>query len=423
MTLLADLAAEVHDYRGRRYPVANWPEFRERDVPHMKGYLGFHTFTTLGRHPLRYADARAKCKIAGVEYAAMSELELRSPYIDACNGEKRAAKWGGPDEDGLAEISGLEIPHYCKGGQPVTPVVGFDMDHSYWQFVSHFSTQVEYRPTSGAWAGVGAPWRDLETLYPLKMMRSAICTASWRNKTATWAHEGEEHQTRSPYYQPQAWRLLSDILMSWAQETVALFDPWAIVVDCVVLEPEKVEDYQDFLADRWGATAHLERSWEPGKAWQWPLAKSRQDNLRPIGDLIRQRLAWTLTDQGPTDAPLLAERVGDELVLTPQDPEPEPPPAPWQAKRGLSRWELLHIELPEHKEHEPHLSKRHPRCAQADPTGTVQIWVLSERGPPRQISVAEACEITAGRPPVVFDDDDDDWMPPAPKRKKAKALA
>ena len=381
MSLLLDIATEVHHYGGRRFPQTDWRGWCAREAPLLKGYAGSSTFTTIGRYPRRYVDANAVTVVAGQVFQALSELELRSHYIDACNGGHRRARWSEHDADGLAEIAGFEVPHYCKGGLPLGPVVGLDMDHSYWQFARHFTTQVEYRRASGTWGGAGAGWADLENLLPLKAMRSAICTASWRNRTARWGYQGVYHEVRNPYYQPQAWRLLSDYLMAWAQEVVGLFDPWAISTDCVVIEPEKAEDFLEYQLDRWGVTSHEERTWEPGQDWRWPTARHRQDNLRPISDLVRQQLAWELTGHGPMDPPMVATRASEGLVLTEGEPAPEPPPAPWQARRGLSRWALVRVELPPPRTAKPETLCRRPTASVATFSGPA-VWVTGPRAPP-----------------------------------------
>ena len=384
MTLITDLAAEVHDFRGRRVAVPDWEHFKATEVPHRRGFLGYHAFTTLGRHPWRFADARVSTTVGGLVLPAMSQLELRAPYVDACNGGKRRARWSSRDEDAMHEVDGAAIPHYRRPGMPTGRVVGMDMDHSYWQFVQAFSTQVEYRPATGAWGAVGAEWRDLPTLLPLKTMRSAICTASWRNKTAVWTSEGEDHEVRSPYYQPQAFRLLSDYLMSWAQEVVALFQPWAIIVDCVVLDEDKVEGFLEFQADRWGVTSHLEREWSPGEEWPWPTSRRPGHNLRQVPDLVRQRLAWLATGHGPHDAPLIATRdEAGELELAEPEPEPEPEPAPWQVAQGITRWGLLHVRVVSPRKPSRHVSVRRPHCAGASPGKGEVVWTEGEeRAPP-----------------------------------------
>lgn len=381
MTLLTDLAQEVHEFGGRRVPVDNWAEFVSHDTPHLKGFLGFHTFTTLGRRPWRYCDSHVVTEVAGQRFEGMSQLELRNPYLRACG--HRRSKWSSQDEDAYYEVGGLTVPSYRRKGMPKGAVVGLDMDYSYWQFVRHFTTQVEYRPESGVWAGVGYDWQDWETLRPLKTTRSAIVSSSWSNKYATWTFQSDEHQVRNPFYQPQAVRLLSDYLHSWAQEVWALFDPWAIIVDCAVLDADKAQDFLEFSADRWGLTFHADKSWEPGEQWPWAKGVHARSNLRPIPDKVRQRLAWQLTGQGPMDAPLIAWRDADAQLHTEEPPPPEEPaPAPWQARRGLTAWQLVIVPtLPDPATRK--VVQRRSRCAYATwhPGGDV-VEVVGPRAPP-----------------------------------------
>ena len=346
MSLLTDLAQEVHHFHGRRVPVEDWPRWVAEEAPKRKGFLGYHCFTTLGGRPTRFADASVPCEVGGLVLPAMSELELRSPYINACNGGRRRARWGARDEDAMLEIERQAIPYYRREGLPARPVVGLDMDASYWSFVRHFSTQVEYRPNTGAWAGVGADWQDIPTLLPMKPLRSSICSTAWRNKFATWGNGDEAKQVRVPHYQPQAWRLLSDYLMSWAYETVGLFHAHAIIVDCAVIDARYEQDFREYAYDRWGATFHVDKRWEPGQEWPWK-ARRPHSNLREVPDKVRQRLSWTITDGGPHDAPLIGTRdAAGELVITEPPPPEEPEPAPWQARRHLTRWQLVRVHVP-----------------------------------------------------------------------------
>ena len=390
MSVLTDLALQVHDYHGRRRPVEDWEQFVNHDAMTMQGFLGYHTFTTLGRRPWRFADARSTCTVgSGLILPAMSELELRAPYIDRCNGRRPRPRWSHWDEEAMHETDGGAIPHYRAPGMPTGPVVGMDMDASYWRFVQHFSTAVEYRPSNGAWGAVGAEWLDIPTLMPMKMLRSAICTASWRNKTSTWTNGHDlERTVRNPYYQPQAWRLLSDYLMSWAQEVISLFQPWAIVVDCVVLEPEKIPDFLDFQLDRWNVTSHQERTWEPGQAWPWPSAKLAGHNIRAIPDAVRQALSWHITGHGPHTPPLIATRENGELELTEAPPEPEPEPAAWQAKRGMRRWDLVHVVITAPSRQVTHhaaTAVRGRRCRLSSMGQGVAVWTEGDpRAPPEE---------------------------------------
>ena len=393
MTLLTDLAQEVHHFHGRRVPVEDWPRWVAEDAPTRKGFLGYHCFTTLGGKPTRFADATVSCEVGGLVLPAMHELELRSPYINACNGERRRAKWSSRDEERMLEIAGHAIPYYRRDGMPTRPVVGLDMDASYWSFVQHFSTQVEYRPSTGAWAGVGAEWQDVPTLLPLKPLRSSICSTAWRNKFASWGKGDEAKQVRAPHYQPQAWRLLSDYLMAWAYETVGLFGAWAIVVDCAVIDERKAQDFREYAFDRWGATFHIDKRWQPGEPWPWKLVHERS-NLRELPDTVRQRLSWTLTGNGPHDAPLIGSRdEAGELVVTEPPPPEEPEPAPWQARRHLTRWQVVHVRvlLPAPKRRGKCERPRRPdSVTYHDGRTPVPKWTVGTTAPPDFLAALDA---------------------------------
>lgn len=388
MTLLLDLAREVHEFAGRREPVEEWRQFCRDRVPTMRARVGDHSVTTMGRYPRRFVDAAMWCRIGGERFAHMWEAEPRSRYIDACNGGKAKARWAARDHEAMEAIRGAEIPHYRKAGTPTVPCVCIDLDAAYWSFARHFSTQVEYAPDSGSWAAVGSEWRDLPTLMRAKVLRSTICTVSWHNRFGAWYDHGERHETRSPYYQPQAYRLLSDYLMSVAQEVVALFDPWAVNNDGYVIEAHQADDLTEFLADRWAASSKVEKSWAPGEPWPW-VDRHPRCAIRPVPDLVRQRLAWAMTGQGPQSGRMRAYR-GDDGVLVFEVPaaEAEPPAAPWQARRGLSRWQLIVAELPARFEwRHPGQAGGRQFCrgvagADQEPS-EAEEWVEPVRGPPR----------------------------------------
>jgi hypothetical protein len=309
MSTLLEIAQE--HYAKPRVLVDDWAAWRRDEMPKLDGYAGMHSFATLGRHSVRYCDARVSTTIAGVEFPGMWEGELRRPYVSACMGGVRSL-WSRTDEDAMREIVGIEIPHYCRGGEPDEPMVGIDLNNAYFSIAQHFSTQVEYRADSGLWTPAGNPWQDIAELNRHKQLRTVICSRGWRTKTTSiWRHGEAVERRNAVHYQPQAWRLLSDYLHAIAQEAIGLFGAWAVLTDEYLVPASRGDELRVFLAQRWGLASKVHRTWEPGEPWPWARARGTVCHVRSQDDAKRQRLAWALADNGPSEPCLVASSEDD----------------------------------------------------------------------------------------------------------------
>lgn len=371
-------------------PPGEWSHTRSRLLSSGRWWVGHHSVTSIGGRPRRYCDGGVSTQIADRSYQGLWEGELRNPYLLACDPELRQGRhWGAPDEAALAEISGIELPHFFRR-PPELPLVSIDLNAAYLSIFRNFSTRVEYRPRSGTWGAVGEPFQDLEELRKLKVLYSTIWSNAWRRKHAVYYFEGQqiEHPRISPTYQPQAARLLSDYFMAIAQEVISTFDAVGALCDAFIVREEQADDLLGFLQGRWGLGAKIERRWEPGEEWPWPSMKHPQGKIRELPDLVRARLAWRISGEKMSTLPAFV-MVGD----TWHEPEPEiePEPEPWQKAIDLRPFAILVARpLPsrvtrrtraDRKPKEPGLRLGVRRIMEPLTDADCQ-WVEIERGPP-----------------------------------------
>ena len=341
MTLL-EVATER--MAGEREPVEDWPRWVRDVAPGKRGYLGHSTFTTLGRSPMRFCDARAKTTIDGQDFPTLWEGELRRAYVDEAL-EHRRCRWSQADEDAMVARRGHFLPSYSSGVTPKEPVVGVDMRQSYWQLAQKFSTRVEYRPGSGQWAPMGAAWPWADQVGQLKVLRTVVCSRGWTARHPAMWDRGRmvELKRSSPHYQPQAWTLLSDVLMSVSVEAVALFECMRVATDEWFVPVRLAEAFELFLAERWDMTTSRKDLWTPGDPW----SEHAHSNLRDIGDrqrsylangfVPRQRQDGPLLYLGPVgDTPSLAPLFGQVLPLPPAPSPPTPDDSPDQTPPTLN---------------------------------------------------------------------------------------
>ena len=372
-------------------PPNEWLETRGRLIATRTCWAGSTSVTTGGRFGHRYvAEGQTMTVVAGEEFPNMWPGELRRDYMKACDPAmfdhpRRRPLWGGRDEDGLEEIKGLIIPGLVRP-HPELPLVGVDLTNCYLSLLRHFSTRVEYRPSSGAWAPVGEEWLDLEELRNLKTLYATIVSRSWMAKHSFRYCRGTLVQSPGTLdtYQPQAARLLSDYLHAVMQECVALFDAYALCADEVVVREELAEDVREFLRGRWGLESRVKRRWEPGQEWPWSTLKHARARIRELSPQVRNALAWRLAGESYHGAAFVALSAH---VLEPAPEPPEPAPLPWHLRAGMRPWGLLELApIPAPREHAPRKGspRRVPPTRTAVTRGRIEGGAVGpSRAPPR----------------------------------------
>lgn len=302
VALLADLAAEqLGRHRevlpGRPEELLPWKEWT--------CYKGMYSVTRLGGNDCtKYVDGREVSRFGGQLFPSLAETELRTPYMQrVC----RRSKWSAADEEGMLEVGGWGLPMYVSGQVPEVAMACVDCTAFYLQLMAKFSTQVEYRPDSGSWAPVGGYWVDQADLRRHKSLYASIATRAWRSRTVTlWKKGNPEARPATYLYQPQAWRLLTDIAHSMAYEAVQAFGVPRVAVDEFWLPETAVEAFQGWLYERWDLQSKVKHRWTPRSRSSWPLKP--HNGVRELSAEVRGRLVAGMTGAGPRD-PMFAATV------------------------------------------------------------------------------------------------------------------
>ena len=370
-------------YDGLPREQVEWARWLEVEAPHRSGFLASmaKVFTTAGRHPQRFCDRDSRSVFGGVEFAGMHELEVRGTYLRRCLGEEALHRryWSRADEAAAEEVwavSRFSPPSYYAPPPVDAGLVEVDLVAAYVQMFEHFSTRVEYRTASGIWAPVGEPFLDTGELRRHKTVYASIASHAWRSRHSPRWVRGEwvEQRGISATYNPQAARLLVDILHAVAQEMVGLLGAVAVKTDSYVLRADRASLAIDYLRGRWGLESRVKTAWEPGQPWPTSWAHNYQatrSNIREQADQVRQNLALGMTGEGtPLEACPMLTNSG--LIVPPEQPyEPEPEPEPWQTELGLGAWEMVECPpLPEPVAYElvpqVHMSRRPCVLTQCD---------------------------------------------------------
>lgn len=310
MSLLVDLAFEQLDHArkvldGRPEELIPWKEWT--------CYKGMYHVTRLGQACTKYVDGRQESKFGPTIFASVAETELRTPYMKRVCGRSR---WSEGDEVAMWAVRGFELPEYYDGRVPVGPMACVDLRNFYVQIMLRFSTQVEYRAGTGCWAPVGNYWVDVAELRRHKPLYASIVSRAWRSKTITLWKKGNPEKVASTFlYQPQAWRLLCDIIQAVAQEAHGSFGVPRMSVDEFWVPIGDVASFQEWLQERWSLASAVKGLWEPTglPGDYWPLW--HRSRLREQSELVRDRLAQEMTGAGPRDEPFPGKLQGGRVVL------------------------------------------------------------------------------------------------------------
>jgi hypothetical protein len=305
MGLLLDIAeqrrAAVTD------EVDDWAVFEDRTLPRLAGWRSDARFACLDRHV--FADTTATIEVEGTTVPTVTDMSLRSPYMESC--DPRRTRWTRDTEDYWGQI-GDAMPFYHRG-TPVEPVVLVDMTAAYWTIMQRMSTRAEYRAGTGSWCAVGEEWQAPAEVGRHKALYSSIASHAWRVKHPVMWRQGEpvESTGAQRHYQPQAWCLLCDILHAVAQEAVESWEAVRVIADGAWVPARRYRAYQAALRARWGLESHVEGFWAPGRPWYAREGGPKghrevteaASSIRPQARVVRDRLAAGLLDGAPAVPP------------------------------------------------------------------------------------------------------------------------
>lgn len=336
----------------RRVVVDDWADHRP-DIRQMTCYRGQHSiFQLAGPRSVRWCDGSVSAEVGGAYFPSLYIGELRTAYLRSCGAG--ATRWDSTDVAACNEVAQDAVPGWVTA--PGTePLVQLDGVKTYLQWMIKFSSQVIYNAGTGVWAPIGEPWRDVAELRRHKELYSSICTRTWRSPTRTLWRRGVPEEQRSTYfYQPQAWRLLSDIMHAQAQEAVAMWDVKRVMADAYWVPESRATEFELFMAERWGFEMQVKDRWEPGEPWPQMEACS----IRVQDDAKRQALAWRLAGNGPMAGRPIAFTKGARVYLTGERTPPVPPtPTSFDRAQGRDPQVPLHCPVMP----QPYNPRRRPR--------------------------------------------------------------